>query len=250
VEFGVENYSESNTKFLLMHDNWTGLIMDASPDNMKYARSCNFYWRHSLHAVDAFITRENINDLIADGGMTGDIGILSIDIDGNDYHVWKEINVISPRIVICEVNPFFGAKEAVSIPYEENFFRTKAHYSNLYYGASLAAMVRLGKEKGYSLVCINSAGQNAFFVRNDCMKNLKEVAPEDVWKSPKYRESRDEEGNLTYLDYVQGLELIKDMDMLLVDTLEKKKIKDLRFYNDIREERGIKWTLMKSSNQS
>ena len=64
-----------------------------------------------------FITRDNINQLIADAGIAGDIGILSVDIDGNDYFVWDAINGISPRIVIAEYNAIYGPTAAVSVPY-------------------------------------------------------------------------------------------------------------------------------------
>lgn len=159
------------------------------------------------------------------GGQKGDIGILSIDIDGMDYWVWKAINCINPRIVICEFNPIFGADISVTVPYKEDFNRTDMHYSNLYWGASLGAYVSLAKDKGYKLVCVNQMGQNAFFVRNE-EKNLDEVTCKEAYKGMNYRESRDEEGNLTYLSQEEGLKLIGNEMVVDVTDNKTKRICD------------------------
>src|SRR5947207_14439847 len=95
VEFGVEDYSEANTRFLLLNDNWRGLIMDAGTDNMARVQREDLYWRHELTAICEFISRENINGLISGAGFKGPIGLLSIDIDGNDYWVWEAIDVVN-----------------------------------------------------------------------------------------------------------------------------------------------------------
>lgn len=110
VEFGVENYSEANTRFLLVNNNWRGLILDANHGYMDSVRRDSIYWRHDLAAVAAFIDRDNINALIADHGFRGELGILSVDIDGNDYWVWERINVVRPAIVIVEYNSVFGGR--------------------------------------------------------------------------------------------------------------------------------------------
>ena len=114
VEFGVENYLESNTRFLLVNNNWSGLVIDGNAEHVNYIKSDQIYWSHNLKTDCSFITKENINDLLSRNGVMGDIGLLSIDIDGNDYWVWKEIQVISPRIVIIEYNSRFGPNRAVT----------------------------------------------------------------------------------------------------------------------------------------
>jgi len=91
VEFGVQDYSESNTRFLLVNDNWTGLVIDSSSESIKHIRSQEYYWKYDLTAVCDFVTIDNINKLIMGAGITGSIGILSIDIDGNDYWIWNAI---------------------------------------------------------------------------------------------------------------------------------------------------------------
>ena len=199
VEFGVEDYSESNTRFLLCNDNWRGLILDGGTTHIDFVRSNTLGWRHTIDARSVFITRENINETIAAAGISGDIGLLSVDIDGNDYWVLEAIDVVSPRILIAEYNSTFGPDAAVSVPYDPGFDRTKAHYSTLFWGASLAALCLAASRKGLAFVGSNSAGNNAFFVRRDLLGDLRELTPQEGWVDARFRESRDSEGNLTYI---------------------------------------------------
>lgn len=215
VEFGVENYTESNTRFLLTNDNWAGLVIDGSATNVDYIKSDDIYWRFNLKAENAFITRENINDLIQRNGIEGDIGLLSIDIDGNDYWVWEAIDVVTPSIVIVEYNYRFGPARAVTVPYNANFVRTIAHDSNIYYGASLAALCLLGKRKGYTFVGCNMAGNNAFFVRNELRPaSLRELTPTEGFVKAQFRESRDPSGALAYLTEVQEATILNQFELI------------------------------------
>ena len=84
VEIGAGNYGESNTRFLLEHDNWTGTVIDSGEAHIRYVAGTDLAWRHTIECVSAFVTRDNVNDLVGNG----DLGLLSIDIDGNDYWVW------------------------------------------------------------------------------------------------------------------------------------------------------------------
>jgi hypothetical protein len=200
VEFGVEDYRESNTRFLLCNDNWRGLILDGGTAHIDFVRSNPIGWRQSIEARSAFITRENVNSTIAAAGFGGDIGLLSIDIDGNDYWVLEAIDVVHPRILIVEYNSTFGPDAAVSVPYDPAFDRTQAHSSNLYWGASLTAICLAASAKGLTFVGSNSAGNNAFFVREDLLGGLPNPSPRDGWVDARFRESRDNSGALTYLD--------------------------------------------------
>lgn len=227
VEFGVGDYRESNTRFLLNNDNWSGLIIDGSEENMFEVRNWLELWKYNLKVKTAFIDKDNINDLISSEGIIGDIGLLSVDLDGNDYYVLDAIKCISPRIVICEYNSVFGGEHPVSIPYDPNFYRTKAHYSNLYWGTSLKALMHWADNKGYTFVGCNSFGNNAFFVRNDCVGNIDSLIDSAEFVEGKYRESRDREGNLSYVDRKKMREIIKDMDLYNVCTKEIKKVYEL-----------------------
>lgn len=85
IEFGVEDYTEANMRFLLMNNNWTGLVMDGSRENIDHLKKWDLMWKYDLQAMDVFITKDNINQVIKEAGFEGDLGILSIDLDGNDY---------------------------------------------------------------------------------------------------------------------------------------------------------------------
>ena len=227
IEFGVERYTESNTRFLLQNNNWSGLVIDGSESNIEYIKKDPIYWKYNLKAEAAFIDKDNINDLIKKNGITGDIGILSVDIDGNDYWVWDAIECISPRIVICEYNSHFGNSHKVSVPYDKSFFRTNKHFSNIYYGASIAAFELLGQMKGYSLICSNSTGNNIFFVRNDLIGNLKVVSAQEAYQPSQFREARDIDGNLTFNSISNNLKIISEEKAVNVETMETSKIGNL-----------------------
>jgi len=214
VEFGVQDYRESNTRFLLQHDNWSGLVMDGSARNIEAIRRDAIYWRHNLKAECAFVTRENINSLIEKQGIVGDIGLLSIDIDGNDYWVWQALECISPRIVIVEYNSLFGPAVKVTVPYDPAFVRGRAHYSNLFWGASLSALCDLAGRKGYVLLGSNSAGNNAFFARADVASALSAMSPQQAWVQASFRESRDASGNLTFLSAREAVQVIAHLQVL------------------------------------
>lgn len=227
IEFGVQDYSESNTRFLLVNDNWTGLVIDSSSESMRHIRSQEYYWKYDLTAVCDFVTVDNINDLIKNAGITGSIGILSIDIDGNDYWIWNAISVIFPQIVIVEYNSSFGNQHAVTISYRPDFSREKAHFSGLYWGASLPAFCSLASQKGYIYVGSNSAGSNAFFVRKDSAGNIRECDFHKNFNQSKFRDSRDENGNLSFIPSPDKLEVIKNMYLLDVGTNQTLQIKDI-----------------------
>lgn len=218
VEFGVEDYTEANTRFLLMNNNWSGLVMDGSEANMNRLKNWECLWKYDLTAVTAFITRDNINELIANAGFKEDIGILSIDLDGNDWWILNAIKCVSPRILICEYNNIFGASKKVTIPYDAEFFRTEKHYSNLYWGCSIAAFCGWAEQNGYYYMGSNSAGNNAFFVRKDCISPDRIPGRADIFVESKYRESRNEKGRLTYLRGADRLKCIKDMEVFDIET--------------------------------
>lgn len=227
IEFGVEDYRESNTRFLLMHNNWKGLVIDGGNKNIEKIRKSSLFWRHDLTALCSFVTRENINNLFQDNGFRDEIGILSIDIDGNDYWVWDAIETIIPKIVICEYNSIFGPTKKVTIPYKKDFVRSQAHYSYLYYGASLASLVALGRQKGYICVGGNSAGNNVFFVHKSLGSFFEEVSTEVAYIESKFRESRDNNGKLSFLSGEKRLKAIRDMPLLDLDSGDIRSVSEI-----------------------
>ena len=102
------------------------------------------------------------------GGLryNGKIGLLSIDIDGNDYWIWDSLEIIRPAIVVIEAKVEFGMKSIV-VPYSnENHHRFDKRYN----GASVEALHKLGVRKGYTLVGANAHAYNLFFIDNMYLK--------------------------------------------------------------------------------
>jgi hypothetical protein len=226
VEFGVENYQESNTRFLMMNNNWSGFVMDASVEAMESLKQQSWYWQYNLTHKAAFINKDNINELL-EGRSFEDIGLLHIDIDGNDYHILKEINLtkLNPSIIIMEYNSVFGKDRLITIPYDKDFNRTKAHYSNLFFGASLPALRNEATKKGYALVGCNLAGNNAYFIRKDLLnEKVKELPINKAYRENKLRESRNKDFSLSYLSGTERYEMIKGLEVL---NIEINKIEEL-----------------------
>jgi hypothetical protein len=226
IEFGVEDYVESNTRFLLKHDNWRGLVIDGNAASVEAIREDRVSVYHDLTSVCAFVTRENIDGLIRGAGLAGDIGLLSIDIDGNEYWVWKAITAVSPRIVVCEYNSLFGPEAAVTIPYAPDFDYNRAHHSRLYFGASLAALCSLAEEKGYDFAGTNSAGHNAFFVRKDVSQFVRTFTAKEGYVECRFRESFGLRREKTFLSGKNRIRAIMDLPVHDVGTGGVKPIRE------------------------
>lgn len=218
IEFGIEDFSESNCRFLMIKDNWRGFVIDGSPDNIERLRNSSMYLRHMLEARAAFITRENIGALLAESGFAPEPGILSVDIDGNDWHVLEALGDWHPAIIIVEYNAVFGLAP-VSVPYDPGFVRREKHFSNLYWGAGLGAFDHLLTARDYALVGCNSAGSNAFFVRRGLLNDrVRAVGLAAGFRDVAWRDSRDASGRLTFLSGEARIEAIADMPLIDVST--------------------------------
>ncbi len=226
VEFGVETYVESNTRFLLINNNWSGLVIDGSDKNIDFIKKDFIYWKYDITAIKSFITKENIDKLITNYTKVKDIGLLSVDIDGNDYWVWERITSINPRIVICEYNSAFGATNKVTVPYKSDFVRSKEHYSELYFGASLAAFCELAEKKGYDFIGTSSAGVNAYFVRKDLSHPFKKYTSKEGFNESDNRDSKGKKGELLFLRHNERLQLIEELLVYNIENDQLEKIKD------------------------
>lgn len=208
VEIGVEDAHECNTAILAFLLGWDGLMLEANPMGadaaLRLAARLLAGKRNRLQIRQAFVTAENVNELIEEAGFREELGVLSIDVDGVDYWLWKAVRVVSPRLVVIEYNASFGATRAVTVPYEPDFRRPEDYPDSFYHGASLPALELLGRQLGYVLVAVESAGVNAFFVRQDlCPPALagrssmelyrphlwrsKTLSPERQWASLQHR---------------------------------------------------------------
>ena len=148
---------------------------------------------------------------------------MSIDLDGNDYHILAEIDFskLNPSILILEYNSVFGKERPITVAYDKTFNRTNAHYSNLFWGASLSALNYAASKKGYSLIGCNLAGVNAYFIKTSLLNdNVKELSIEEAFRESKHRESRNKDYSLSYLAGKERIEMIRDLEVINVTTSE------------------------------
>ncbi|GHT76274.1 hypothetical protein AGMMS50262_14020 [Bacteroidia bacterium] len=186
VEFGVGNGLENNTHYLL-HKGWNGLWIEG---NKKSVNEIDRLFKKpidnkKLTVINAFITKDNINSLIAgQGKITGEIDLLNIDIDGNDYWVWEAITCIKPRVVVIEYNAKFPPNHEWIMEYDAKYVWQGDDES----GASLKSLELLGAKLGYQLVGTNVTGLNAFFVKAELAKELfvKPATAEKLYNSTRW----------------------------------------------------------------
>lgn len=179
VEFGFHPHQCNSLRLLI--DGAQAVLMDGDTENCDLAR--RVFTRLDLDAqvVNAFITREIVNEAIGAAVDGRKVDVLSIDIDGNDYWVWAAVDCIRPRLIVVEYNASFGHTASITVPYEPDFHRMAKHGSGFYHGASLSALTKLGREKGYRLVGCDSHGVNAFFVRGELGPGLGTCSPRDAF---------------------------------------------------------------------
>lgn len=169
LEFGF-GPTENNSLRLVLKEGFGGTFIDgqkASVDLFNHAARTLGMKR--VKALNAFLHLDNLEAVVAGAGLPLDIDLLSIDVDGNDYWFWEKLSCVSPRMVVIEYNASLGDRLSWSTPYDPQFDRLHKHASGLYCGASLSALEKLGRHKGYRLVACESHGVNAVFVRDDCM---------------------------------------------------------------------------------
>jgi hypothetical protein len=193
VEFCAGNGVECNSANLIINHGWHGLLVDGDDQLVKsgvdfYNRNPHTYVYPPVF-VHSWITRENVNAVIKEHGFSGDIDLLSIDMDGVDYWIWKAIDCIEPRVVVVEYQDILGPDRSCSVPYSDSF--NSSDYSSSrgmpnFSGASLLAFVKLARSRGYRLVGCNRYGYNAFFIRNPLgEKELPEIDVNQCFSHPK-----------------------------------------------------------------
>jgi len=174
VDIGTSSTVESNCANLAFNFGWHGLFLNGNEAALASGRV--LYQKHPDTRgfppifKSARATRENINEILTDAGMAGEIDLLSIDIGGMDYWIWEAMDCVRPRVVVVKANSKFGGARAITVPYRPDLSIPPDHPH--YHGASLPAFVKLARRKGYRLVGSNRFGFNAFFVRADCGVDL------------------------------------------------------------------------------
>jgi hypothetical protein len=176
VEIGSGS-SGGNSALLAYECGWSGLMIDI--ESRKIESLCKSF-RHNpgVVGVAADVSPANINDILSEHGFTGEIDLVSIDIDSYDYWVLESLTVVSPRVLIVEYNARLGPDLAVTIPND----RALDDVPKRLRGASLAAIEKLARRKGYRLVVCDPTGTNAFFLRDDVAPDLAAVTVADAYR--------------------------------------------------------------------
>jgi len=183
VEIGAGT-NGGNSGFLASECGWSGMMLEANEDRLSKLKM--HFEPLGVTCLSDWVARENINDFIRNSGCEGEIDLLSIDIDGNDYWIWEAVTACSPRLVIIEYNSLFGPDRAVVVPYDPEFDRHRfveaAEGGHYYFGASLQALSRLAEQKGYRLILTEPRGVNAFFLRNDVGQEIPACDPSSAYR--------------------------------------------------------------------
>lgn len=176
VEFGAGAGVEANCVFLADVLGWRGLFMEAGKG--AYERLGRKYHGSSrVSTTQALVTPENVEQLFAAAGVPIEPDILSIDVDGNDYWIWRALTTYRPKLLVIEYNAGLGPEATVVQPYSAD-----AWGQTDFFGASIGSLCRLGEEKGYRLVHTELSGVNAFFIRSDLDSGF--PPPESVPRRP------------------------------------------------------------------
>jgi hypothetical protein len=175
VEFGFHPI-EFNCAKLARSPDWCGLLIDGNARQVEDARTL---YSNQITIVEAFLTLENLGFIKS---AFPQIGVMSIDVDGNDYWFLEQLIDTLPEVICVEYNSTFGM-EPITVPYDPFFDRHEKHPSGWYHGASLTALAKLCALSGYGLAAVSNAGGNAFFTRGGTLE------PEKAWKPNAFRET-------------------------------------------------------------
>jgi hypothetical protein len=172
VEICCGSGDECMATNLILNHGFDGFLFDGSQNNIhraetffKSKRDCLLY-PPALTA--AWITAENVNDLLRRSGCSGEVDLFSLDIDGNDYWVWDAIHVINPRLFVVETHNVIPSDKSLTIEYQPHFnYLDQVGAAQMHRSASLLAMVKLCKKRGYRMIGAHRHGFNVFFLRDD-----------------------------------------------------------------------------------
>jgi hypothetical protein len=222
LEIGTGDYEEANTRFLCETRSCRGLLIDKIKD-LKFVQKRDFFWKNDIYFCQKTITPSNISSVINSYGFKNDYNLLSIDIDGNDYWVLKNINLDTTDIVIVEYNPLFGFNLSLTIPEDDNFDRNK--YNKVFYGASLRAIIDLLNVKNFFFIGANKACNNAFFINNKYKDNFLDINIDNLknYTNFKFREIKKNNPKENTIKY-----LLNEIEDYEVYNLEHKKLIKIR----------------------
>ena len=231
VEIGTGDYEEANTRFLCESRVCKGLLIDKIED-IKFIQKRDFFWKNDLYFCQKSITPSNIDSIIKSYGFHKDCNLLSIDIDGNDYWVLKNIDVSSIDIVVAEYNPIFGSNLSLTVPQDDYFDRHKLN--KIFYGASISAMIELMESKKFMFIGANRACNNAFFINRKKQNLFPNVAVEELKEYTNFT-FREIKKNSPQENYISNLiSKIENFDIYDLNRKKILKVKEIKnkLFND------------------
>ena len=233
VEIGIGDYSECNSRFIYEKYSPKGLVVDCIKDlEKKVSKNVNL-WKGQLEVIEKKVNSKNIFDIINSKNFFDKLDIFSIDVDGIDYWIIKELPKNFSKIAVIEYNSVFGKEKSITVPNIDDFNRTDYHYSNLCFGMSLKAAIEIMREKDFYFVGVNLMRNNAFFVSNTFskdkyFKNLRIDNLEQI-DDANFQESRNKDGKLNYLSGTDKIKEIGECEVIDLShsSFTKIKIKNL-----------------------
>jgi hypothetical protein len=227
VEIGTEDYIESNTRYIFETMRCDGLIIDPLSNlEKKIKANLKNFWKNNLKIHNNFVNSQNIIKILKRNEFQNDIDLFSIDIDGIDYWIIKKLRPEISKIFVAEYNAYFGPELEITVPNIKNFNRNSYHYSNLCWGVSLKSLIKIMVEKNYTFVGTNNFRNNAFFISNQYINQIKIRKPNiknlSEFTDAKYNENRNKFGNLTY--HHEKLSIIKDCEVINLKNNKLTKI--------------------------
>lgn len=171
IEIGSADGMQNNSSWLVVAEQYNGIMIDGNPRLVERARRTIKNYCIGVECLDMFVNSENIQSLKSIA-LHSDPDVFSLDIDGIDYYIAKEVmsNGFRPKIFAVEYNSAFGVERSITIPYKDNFMFAKAHPTQLYYGVSIAAWKKFFTRHGYQFVTVDQKGVNAFFIDPSCFE--------------------------------------------------------------------------------
>jgi len=230
LEIGAGNFEECNSRWLVESRNSGAYLIDGRDDLSDGVHKSGLLWKSHLFFEQTWVTPENINGIFDRATSALDcIDIFSLDVDGNDYWIIKDLDFRNTKIVIVEYNPLFGHKLSVSIPRDDSFLRSEGHQSWQYYGASIKAFIDLLELKQFSFIGTNRVGNNAFFIQNDFIGKFK-LSPSDdlsIYSDWPIRDSRSPEGEMNYISGFHRINQMSEMPLVNLSTQSQISIRDI-----------------------
>jgi len=223
VEIGTQDYSESNTRYIFETMRCEGLIIDPTPNLKKKINSFLRTWKNTLTIHNDFINSNNVVEIIEKNSFEKNLDIFSLDIDGIDYWILEKLPKKIAKIFIIEYNPYFGSKKEICAPNIEYFDRFKYHSTGFCWGASLKAIIKLMKQKGYTFIGTNNLNVNSFFVQDEFISkigfNLPNLNDLSKHTEVKFNLLKNKNGRLVSLN-----EVYNDIQNINVYNLNKQKL--------------------------